>query len=678
MTKLTIINSIEGIKQLEKYLEDKEFVAFDTETTGLTHSHEIIGFSICAEEAEAFYVELTWWNKEQQKLVYQYGSKAYPSAIELLKKLQTKKLIMHNGIFDCMMVESNFKIKLIDSLHTDTMILAHLLDENRRIGLKELAKNMYGEDSTIEQTEMKASIIANGGQVTKANYELYKADKEIIGKYAAKDALLTYKLFVDLVPELYEQKLDDFFYRDESMPLLRTVTYDLNTVGMAVDTANLTKLKKKLEAECLEAKEFIHQEIDVALMLTKFEAAIGKRKKSFNIGSSQQLSWLLFGELNLEFNALTKGGKELCRSFGLQLPYTRLAQIAFLQACQSKKILPWKYITADKKTLAKLSSKYKWIATLLEYNRKKKLLNTYVCGTESRMYYGIVRPSYLQHGTLSGRYSSRNPNYQNLPREDQRIKECIIARPGKVFVSADYSQLEPRVFAYYSQDPKLMSAFDGTSDFYSVVGQEVYEKYDCEPQKSGANAFGTKYKKLRDLSKVIALASAYGATPGQLMSTMGKNKEETAEDMEKYFQKFPGVRKMMIEAHDLAKETGRVTNLFGRVRRLSEALKVHKKVPHWELPYQQRNILNQACNFRIQSTSASLINRAIIRFHNDCKRLQIDCKIVSQIHDEIVIETNEQDAENISLLLQNAMETTNTLYGVPLEAIPRVSKNLAK
>ena len=118
------------------------------------------------------------------------------------------------------MVEAYFKIRLIESLHTDTMILAHLLNENRRVGLKELAASMYGEDSTLEAKDMKESVAKNGGLLTKANYEMYKADSQLMGKYGAKDAWITYKLFLDLVPELYKQKLDKFFYEEESMPLL--------------------------------------------------------------------------------------------------------------------------------------------------------------------------------------------------------------------------------------------------------------------------------------------------------------------------------------------------------------------------------------------------------------------------------------------------------------------------
>lgn len=694
-SELIVIDTIEGVDSLHQSFLAKEYVAYDSETTGLTKVHEVIGFSVCASEVLAYYVILAKWNKDHLEYV-NYRPGQIKQFIELLK---TKHLIMHNAVFDCMMAESAFNVRLMDSLHTDTMILAHLLDENRKVGLKELAKSLYGQSSTEEETAMKASILLNGGSATKQLFELYKADPYLIGKYGAKDALLTYKLFTDLVPELYSQGLDKFFYEEESMPLLKGPTYDLNTTGLLVDTQELQVLKKTLEAECLEAKDFIYQEIRPHIK-DKYPGT--KKTNTFNIGSSNQLSWLLFGQLGLEYGTLTKGGKEACKRMGLRLPYTAVAKRVFITECldrageewelvafingkkkAAKKYRePWAYIACDKATIKKLAPKYKWIEKLLEYQRKTKLLNTYIEGIEERLSYGVVASSYLQHGTMTGRYASRNPNLQNLPREDQRIKKFFISRPSKVFVSADFSQLEPRVFSYYSQDKRLMSAFDGTSDFYSVVGIDVYDKHDALPQKDGSpDAFGVKYKRLRDHAKVIALASAYGATPNQLAPTTGKSIEDTKEDMEKYFERFPGVRKMMLEAHDIVKENGEVTNIFGRKRRIPEAkqiVKLYGKQEHWDLPYDARKLLNMACNFRIQSTGASIVNRSIIRFYNDIKDLNLNCKLVSQIHDELVIECNESDSETISLLLQNAMETTVQLKDVGLEAIPRISKNLAK
>lgn len=691
---LLVLRTQAGINDLIEYLKDKEFVSYDCETTGLDKSSEVIGVSVCAEETKAFYAVLQEWSVEKQTLI-----KTNLDVNSLLKLLQTKKLVCHNGVFDCMIAENYFKINLIDSLHTDSMVLAHLLNENRRIGLKDLGKEYFGDSATNEMAEMKESITKNGGSVTKDSYELYKADSELIAKYGAQDALLTFKLFNELVPELYEQKLDKFFYEDESMPLLRGPTYQLNTVGLKVDLQYLGQLKKQLEAECLEARAFIASEIASKVA---FKYPGNNKKTTFNINSNQQLGWLLFGVYELEFGTLTKAGKSLCRQIGIKPPYTLQAKRDFIRMCldrvghfyqpeaivNGKKVKaktirePWSYIAADKKTLAKYAPKIKWVEKLLEFKKKSKILDTYVFGIEERTRYGVIQPSFLQTGTTSGRYSSRSPNFQNLPRDDKRVKQSIIARPGKVFVGADYSQLEPRVFAYYSKDKRLAAAFDGTTDFYSVIGMEVYGKTDCTPQKEGSlDAFGVKYKKLRDFSKVIALASTYGATAWQLMQTTGKSEKDTQQDIDNYFESFPGVKDMMLEAHKIAKDTGQVVNLFGRPRRIPGAKNIQKlygNQEHRELPYEARNILNLAVNHRIQSTGASIVNRSAIKFTELCKESGITANLVCQVHDSLVVECDVADAENVSLLLQSAMENTVELKGVKLEAVPKVGKNLAE
>lgn len=678
--KLIVIDNKEAFSSLTEYIKNFEYIAVDCETTGVHKGAEIIGISVCAEEQVAYYVIIAKWNTLTNSMDYTGLSE---EIADLFADLKTKKLIMHNSVFDVMRVNENYKIELMESVHTDTMVLAHLLNENRRIGLKELAKEYFGEDSANEQKEMKESVLANGGKLTKAEYEMYKCDPYILAKYGAKDALLTYKLFTVMVPELVDQGLYDFFYRDESMPLLRGPTYQLNSTGLQVDLQALTTLKKNLEAECEEARAFINNEIKIHVA-DKYPGT--NKKNTFNLGSSQQLCWLLFGKLELEFSTLTKKGKEVCKDqLGLKIPYTYTNKRLFIHECinhtNPKFNNPWKYIQVDNKVLKDLSSRYKWIARLVEYKKKQKLLDTYISGIEERLRYGIIQPSFLQTGTTSGRYSSRQPNFQNLPRDDKRIKECIISRPGKSFVGADYSQLEPRVFAYFSADTRLLSAFNGTSDFYSVIGMEVFDKTDCTPQKDGnPEAFGIKYKKLRDLSKVIALASTYGATARQLCSTTGKSIEDTAMDIQNYFESFPGVAKMMLTSHELVKKHGQVTTLFGRPRRMPEAMKINSlygNIKHSELPYTARNMLNLAVNYTIQGTAASIVNRAAIRFSQVCKDLGLSCNIVAQVHDSLVVECDDSQTTEISDILQNCMEKTTELRTISLEALPKVSKNLA-
>ena len=687
---LKILDNPQQIAELYQYLQPFDLVTYDTETTGLHKTSEIIGYSVCAEDSLAYYVILAAWDPTTSSMIYYPENKQ--ASFKIIELLKEKSIICHNAVFDCMITEAFFKVRLIDSIHTDTMLLAHLLNENRSIGLKELCAELFGADAKAEAEAMKASVTANGGLLTKANYEMYKADAYLMAKYGAKDALLTFRLFNELVLDLYDQGLEKFFYEDETMPLLRTATYELNTVGLSVDLKALTSLKKTLEAECAEAKSFITQEI-TPYIKDKYPAI--NKKDVFNIGSSSQLSWLLFGEMNLEFQTLTKEGKTVAKYLMSKVPYHPSAKNQFIRACldqkgevyaQGKKTAkkikePWAYIACDKKTLAKFAPKYKWIAKLLEYQKKMKILSTYVEGIESKTKYGIIQPGFKQAGTTSGRYSSVSPNFQNLPRDDKRIKQCIVSRPGKVFVGADQSQLEPRVFAYVSQDKSLMQVFNGTEDFYSVIGMRVYGKTDCTPHKEGSEqAFGVKYKKLRDLAKVLALAPTYGATANQLAATTGKSIEDTQVDIDTYFEQFPGVANMMQQAHKEAKTKGYVSNLYGRLRRMPDAMKIDKiygKKDHAELPYEARGLLNLAVNHKIQSTGASIMNRAAIRFYNLCKQAGIEAQIVVQVHDSLIAECAIADAESVQLLLQEALENTVILLGVPLEALPKIGYNLA-
>ncbi len=702
--KLHVIKTCAEMDKLIAYLEDKSFIAYDTETVGLDIDSEIIGFSVCAEVDEAFYVILSYWDPVNKKLVKR---ETHPHAINLIRKLVGKNLIMQNATADCRWSMSQWGVDLMPSVHTDTLLLGHLLNENRSNGLKERGVELYGEDARAEQAAMKESVHKNGGTLTKACYELYKADEDLLAYYGAKDALLTLKVFYNDVPQLFEQGLDAFFYDEETMPLLRGPTYDLNTAGLRIDPVKLQALKSQLETEILELQAYIYQEID-GYVKDKYPGT--SKAKTFNIGSSKQLAWLLFDKLGNDFALLTKGGKALCKALDMKLPYSFAAKREFAQMCKDrlgqvyapasinpktgkmgrpKKIgNPWDYMACGKVTLGPLAKKYKWVEKFLEMATRKKLLSTYVLGIEREAKYNIVRPDFMQSGTTSGRYSCKKPNFQNLPRDDKRVKACIIAEPGMIFVGADYSQLEPRVFASISGDAPLLKGFADKDDFYSVVGQPVYGVYDCTLKKDDSpNSFPVKYKKLRDEAKIIALSIPYGKTAYDLARTMGKTEEEAQDIIESYLHNYPGVAQMMLDSHEQAKTNGVVYNLFGRPRRMPAAMDIPliygKNTPHAKLPYEARNLLNLAMNHRVQSTGASIMNRAAIAFTQmraelalqDATWLQV--KIVMQIHDEIILKGPIHLEEDMKLVLKSAMEDTTELPGVALIAEPKSAYDIA-
>lgn len=702
MEQLITIRTHSTLDDLELYLADKDIISFDTETTGVVRDSEIIGFSVCADVNVAYYVILAEWNPAMQRLDY---TELAPRASSFLSILKGKQLIAQNAVFDCMMVELRYQVELMPYVHTDTMLLAHLLDENRPCGLKELGVAIYGESAAKEQAEMKASVIKNGGQLTKKCYELYKADSDLIALYGAKDAILTLKIFYHLLPELFDQKLDKFFYEDETMPLLRGPTYDMNLTGLKVDGNALAQLSKELQADCLEAMAFIHKEIKPHIQ-NKYPGT--KKTNTFNIGSGQQLAWLLFEELGEEFGTLTDSGKEVCAYLGQRLPYSPAAKRLFIEECKAhygevyaeayidkktskkkreKKVgHPWSYLGADKTNLGKYSKKYRWVEKFLEYAKNNKLLTTYVEGTKDRLQYGIVYPNFLQHGTTSGRYSCRNPNYQNLPREDKRVKRCIVARAGNVFVGADHSQLEPRVFASQSGDERLLASFTKDEDFYSVTGVEVFERFDCSLNKKDPDFFGKLYENDRHKSKIITLSSTYGKTARSLAPMLGCSIDAAQDIIDNYFDKFPKVLALMLNAHEEAKTHGVVYNLYGRPRRIPKAKLIPElfgDTPHAELEYEWRTILNLAINHKIQSTAASIINRGAIAVYAKLKELRAidpawrNVKLVLQVHDELVLEGPLHLADQMVILLKDSMENAAHLPGVNLVAEPKIALNLA-
>jgi DNA polymerase I-like protein with 3'-5' exonuclease and polymerase domains len=698
MEHLRILRDASEVDALIEYLSDKEYVSFDTETNGINSDAEIIGYSICAENDVAYYVITAYWDKELQKLT-RYDNEE--TSTLLMNYLTTKKLIMHNGLFDIGMVKNNYSIDLTHAFHTDTMVLAHILDENRRVGLKELGAKAYGQDAKKEQLEMKASVEANGGEMTKANYELYKGDADLIAKYGAKDAILTWNLFWEMVPELAEEGLMDFFYKDESMPLLKGPTMELNTTGLKVDLEALKTLQKQLEVEILESTAFVHEEIATHIA-DKYPGTT--KLKTFNIGSGGQLAWLLFNRLEQPFIKVSNAGQELCRALGLKVPYNHADQRQLISILKDLKGTQWRavgevydpktrkhkgaakvrdywnYLSTDKVSLAKLGKKYRWVARLLELKKASKILNTYVLGIQEKTRYGIIHPQFKQTGTPGGRYSCKDPNFQNLPRDDKRIKACIVARPGKAFVGADYSQLEPRVFASYSQDKRLMECFASGEDFYSVTGVEIFNKPQCSLNKKDDNFFGKMFDNLRYKSKGVTLSATYGTTAGKLATTLEIRRDEAQEIINEYFAKFPSVEAMMLRQHALVKKQGYVENMFGRKRRLPDAKLIPKRYgnsKHSELPYEARKFLNLSVNFPIQSTSASIVNRSAIALYEMLKAAKIDAKLVLQVHDSLIVECNKVDAENVASIMQDAMENTCSLPGVALVAEPKIGTTLA-
>lgn len=704
--QIHLIKTLQQLKELEAYIADKDLIAVDVETTGTEKESVITDLAICAEVGEvdiAYCIQIAYWDATEQKLIYY---EAHQGVKAFCQKLLGHRLVMQNGPFDCGMIENNYQVSLIGDLFIDTLPLGHLLNENRLNGLKERGVELFGEDARAEQAEMKASVIKNGGVLTKELYELYKADSDLRAKYCGKDTILTLNVACHDIPILYEQGLNKFYFEDETMPLLRGPTYQLNTTGLRVDPDKLSKLKGELEVQIMTLEAEIYVEIE-QYTKAKYPKGFGKKPKYFNLGSREQLGWLLFERLGETFHMLTKTGQKMCKVLEIKRPYSNEAKRDFISLCESRKGETWemwewdgkqkrmvnkvrkvpsalKYMSVGKETCEIFAKRYKWVAKLMEHAKAKKLLNTYVGGIQKRMKYNIIRPSFLQSGTTSGRYSSKNPNFQNLPRGDKRVKACIVARPGKVLIGADYAQLEPRVFASQSQDPSLLGCFASGEDFYSVVGAPIFDPEGKSKSmiKGASDSFSELFPEERQIAKEdVALAPVYGATAYNMSASTGLPVPRCQEIIDSYFAAFPRVHAFMLESHEQAKRDGVVYNMFGRPRRMPKAKKIPElfgDVPHNELEYVWRNILNLAVNHRVQSTGASIMNRAAIAFYRECqKRDWAEVRIVMQVHDELIVEAPKDIADVVAAVLKDTMENTTLLPGVALLAEPKIGVDLA-
>lgn len=746
---LIVLRTNEEIDSLIQHILNPDFqlCAYDCETTGLEQTARIVGLSVCVDETEAFYVVTKEWlfdksielvpcsscnGKGTTKVESEEGGSSVIDTCcacggkcteekptftngrletlpneekvkELLEVLKTKALITQNGTVDYQWTIANYGVDLRDSSYFDTMVAAHLINENRRVGLKELGFTEFGEDAVTEQHEMKDSVIANGGVwETKRGGEksMYKASAKLLGRYGAKDALLTYKLCLKFSEQLEEQNLTDFFF-EESMPMFKGPIYDLNCTGLRCDVEGFKKLQKDLEDECALLQSEIEK--DLAPYVSKdYPNGFGKKAKQFNIGSGQMLAWLLFKKLDQDWTKLTDAGRDLAKELLGKAPYNPSGRHSFEVAitnavdARGKPLKLEKYLSTGAAVLAKMAYKYKWVELLLRYKKAIKMLNTYAIGMQERIQYGIVRPSFLQCRTTGNRLASSNPNLQNLPRDDKRVKSLILSRVGKVFVGADFEQIEPRVFASLSGDSRLLECFASGRDFYSVIGIDVFGKHECAPFKSGKGSFGEAWPLLRQVAKEVALAATYGITAFKLTDVLNMKAprskadgpwqiDEVQEIINRYFEAYPAVKAFQLKYHKLAIDNGVVFNIYGRPRHIPGALMIKrlgKSTTASDLPYEYRTLLNNAVNFPCQGSAGSIINRAAIRLHSRCRLLAktdprwLEVKIVSQIHDELIVEAPEALREPVVGEMKDAMENAVELPGVKLIAKPKIAYNM--
>jgi len=274
---------------------------------------------------------------------------------------------------------------------------------------------------------------------------------------------------------------------------------------------------------------------------------------------------------------------------------------------------------------------------------------------------GRIHASFNQTVAATGRLSVADPNLQNIPirtAEGRRIREAFVAERGHLLLSADYSQIELRVLAHLSKDPTLIDTFRKGEDVHDRTSREIFGPLSAvSPDEQ------------RRVSKMVNYALLYGKTAFTLAKDIGVSQKEADQFIQAYFARYPAVRAFIDETIASARKTGMVRTLLGRLRRLPDLNAKNFQV--------RMEAERQAMNTPVQGSAADLIKKAMIDLHHELRRRRMGSRLILQIHDELLLEVPEGEAETASALVKEIMEGALQL-DVPLVADARLGSSWAE
>src|SRR6056300_1309561 len=774
--KYYTVQDSETLKLMFQHIQESEVIAVDTETSGLNPRKDIIvGWSLSGDEGIGFYIPTQVWNFEKKELELQTidGTSTEVISKNLLKALLGKKLVFHNASFDVQFIKNYFGIDLLPDVWVDTGLLVHTVYEEgafgfgNPFGLKSIAimnQEALGlnveEAANQEQIELKESIKKNGGSVTKESFEIYKADLEILSKYASADTDLTLRICNLYLGKLRDEGLEKFFFEEEVMPIYREVTVPMEAYGVDLDTELIENIHDEIVKDQAENKEIVMKSLlaipevkewVVATSMTQFPVSHKGNwaqrlveRYSLPIPKSEKTGKYSLTAKNIEEledsnikQFLLTGDIEVIEHKEREMISRQLwreSNDGYLINIQSKKHLGeivFKYLGIDplvagsqtKSGRAKfdmdmveeLAKTYSWAENLRIYNKLLKIKSTYVDRFRDRGEDGRYYFYFKQNGTVSGRYGS---DAQQLPKplepgEDADVimkyvnivRAFLIAGKGRKVIDADYESLEPHCFASVSGDEKLQEIFNNGWDFYSYVAiqtEKMNEQKERFPNGVSADKKADNYlKKLdvvaRNKAKAYSLGVAYGMEAYALKMTLGVDQKVAEGLIKGYLEGFPQLAEWRERSRQQVKEHGYIENYVGRVRHLPKVKRTYEKfgdrMMDWrfrkELEPQfgrdqvikvyrdYRNGLNNCLNFQLQSLAAAVVNRAALKINLKAKELGIDAIVQAQVHDQLIINVADKDAEMFAPYVQEIMENTTKLPGVTLKAPPEIANNWA-
>lgn len=639
------VDSIDKLKSLIEHIKSSEIIAFDTETNSLNpRTGKIIGFSVSGEVGKGYYFPTMIFKDGELQDNYLETNLAHDLAKKAIYLLLNKKLVMHNASFDVRFVKHFYSIDLTSALYVDTMLLVHTVREEgagfvggSSFGLKDIAKSIQkdiGLDiekaANEEQIRLKESIKNNGGSITRENYEIWKADLEILSEYASADTDLTLRVFNYFMQTLKQEGLEKFFFEDEVMPVYKEVTIPMEDVGIKLDldlikTSRENILNKLEEYSNLVVKELLKEPNVRSWVLYKamdtfppnnkgtwaqelcrelnIDLEQSEKTKKYNLNKSaivrlpesQAKHFLIHGDVAvLDENLVMKISMKLWKEanggmlFNIQSK-DQMGEIAFsalgIKPLSNTKTGKPQF---DDDAIQSIAEKFTWAKHLRIYNKLLKIKSTYMDRFLDAQEGGKYYFYYKQHGTVSGRYGS---DAQQLPRPKEEgdddpivieynnlVRAFFIPSEGNIFIDDDYSSLEPSVFAHVSGDEGLMDIFRNNWDFYSTIAIKTEGYTDYSPDKKAPNFLRKHLPKVRNKAKAYALGIPYGMSAYALGKTLELPTKEAKKLVDGYLNGFPELKKWMEKSKKQAKELGFVKTQVGRIRHLPKVKAIYDKI----------------------------------------------------------------------------------------------------
>jgi len=769
--KYYTVQDSETLKLMVQHIKESDTIAVDTETSGLNpRKDKIVGWSLSGDEGVGFYIPTLVWNFDKGLLELQKidGESTEDISRKLLGLLKGKKLVFHNASFDVQFINNFYGVDLSMDIWVDTGLLVHTVYEEgafgfgNPFGLKSIAimnQEALGLDvekaANEEQIELKDSIKNNGGSVTKESFEIYKADLDILSKYASADTDLTLRICNLYLSKLKEEGLEKFFFEDEVMPIYREVTLPMEMLGVDLDMDLLNQINVEITEDLKKNKEIVMKSL---LKTSEAKAWVLKTaEEKFPISHKGNFAQKLVARYSLPLEKSEKTGKysltqkkieaieatndveEGVKQFLLTGDIEHIDEKEAKRLCldmwkeyndgdyiniQSKKHLGeivFKYMGEkpltsgantksgrdkfDMNMVEHLSSTHPWAENLRIYNKLLKVKSTYVDRFLDRNENGRYYFYFKQNGTVSGRYGS---DAQQLPKpleegEDAPIlmkyvnivRAFLVAGKGRKVIDADYESLEPHCFASVSGDKGLQEIFEKNWDFYSTVAIKTEKLEGVSADKSADNYLKKLDPVKRNKAKAYSLGIAYGMEAYALGRTLEVPQKKAEELVKGYLDGFPQLKEWRERSREEVKAYGQIKNFVGRVRHLPRVKKIYSKfgdrMMDWrfrkelEVQYGKdqvmkayrdyRNGLNNCLNFQLQSLAAAVVNRAALQINRKAKELGIDAKVQAQVHDQLIINVDEKDADMFAPIVQQIMQDTTKLPGVTLKAPPEISSN---